>query len=525
MNDIIGWLASNIQGTPFIVLCLGAGLYFTIRSKLLQVVNIPDMLSQLKNGEKSADGVSSFQSLMMSLAGRVGTGNIAGVATAIAFGGPGAIFWMWAMAFLGAATSFIECTLGQIYKERDRDTGEYRGGPAYYIEKAYAHKARVPSLVYAIAFAVVSILALSFFLPGVQANGISTSIEGVWGLPLWIPTAVTLAVLLVVIIGGLKSIANFASLVVPVMAIVYILLALVIFAVNFDQIVPVFSLIFRSAFGADAVFGGLLGTAVMWGVKRGLYSNEAGQGTGPHSAAAAEVSHPAKQGFAQAFAVYIDTLFVCSATAFMILSTGMYRVFSGGAEDTPVLAEGSGGLADTVKVGPGYTQAAIDTLLPGFGASFVAVALFFFAFTTVVGYYYMAEVNLVYLSRWIHNAGVRTALKWLLRLLVVAAVWRGGTSTETGPAWAFGDVGVGAMAWLNIVAILILQVPAWKALKDYREQKKAGLDPQFDPRRLGIRNADFWEQRADELGLARDGATAGTHRRDVDGPADGSVAV
>ncbi|UQN28313.1 alanine/glycine:cation symporter family protein [Brachybacterium kimchii] len=507
MSDFISWLSGNIQGTPFIILCLGAGLYFTARTLLLQVVNIPDMLRQIIRGEKSESGVSSFQSLMISLAGRVGTGNIAGVATAIAFGGPGAVFWMWAMAFLGSATSFIECTLGQIFKERDRDTGEYRGGPAFYIEKAYKHTgAKGISLVYAIVFSLVTVLAMSFFLPGVQANGISVSAFGAWGLPQWISTVVILVLLMLIVVGGVKRIATFAGLVVPVMAVIYILAAIVVMFVNADQIVPVFSEIFSSAFGMDSVYGAIVGLAVQWGVKRGLYSNEAGQGTGPHAAAAAEVSHPAKQGFVQAFAVYVDTLFVCSATAFMILSTGMYRVYSDAVEDpSQILTQGPGGLADDVPVGPGFAQAGFDTFLPGVGASFIALSLFFFAFTTIVAYYYMAETNLTYLMRWVPSHQVRRALVWVLRVLMIIAVAIGGLATTTGNAWALGDIGVGAMAWLNIIAILVLQVPAMKALKDYRRQKRAGLDPQFDPRPLGIRNAEFWEERADARASGGDG--------------------
>lgn len=280
------------------------------------------MIEQLKRGKGSQDGTSSFQSLMMSLAGRVGMGNIGGVATAIAFGGPGAVFWMWTSAFLGGATSFIESTLGQIYKEKDPDTGEYRGGPAYYFEKAYKHKARGLSLTHGILFAVVTILAMSFFLPGVQANGMASAVDTAWGILTWI-TAIGLVILLAfIVIGGVKRIAHFAVIVVPAMALLYILIAVVVFFVNFTEIPRVFELIFSSAFGVQPVFGAILGLAVKWGVQRGIYSNEAGQGTGPHAAAAAEVSHPAKEGFAQSFAVYVDTQFVCSATAFIIISTG-----------------------------------------------------------------------------------------------------------------------------------------------------------------------------------------------------------
>lgn len=487
-----------IWSIPLIALCLLAGLYFSFRTGFLQVRHIPDMISQLKKGEKSQDGTSSFQSLMMSLAGRVGMGNIGGVATAIAFGGPGAVFWMWTSAFLGAATSFIECTLGQIYKEKDPDTGEYRGGPAYYFEKAYKHKARGLSLAYGILFAAVTILAMSFFLPGVQANGMASAIDSAWGVPTWV-TAIGLVILLgFIVIGGVKRIAHFAVIVVPAMALLYILIAVVVFFVNFTEIPEVFGLIFGSAFGVQPVFGAILGLAVKWGVQRGIYSNEAGQGTGPHAAAAAEVSHPAKQGFAQSFAVYVDTLFVCSATAFIIISTGMFNAFAGEAWPGDVIYEGRGGLSTDVEPGPLFVQQGLDSVFPGAGPSFIAVVLAFFVFTTIVAYYYMAETNLNYLTRKMTNRLLARALQRVLQALVLVSVAYGAVTTA-GAAWGLGDIGVGSMAWLNIVGILFLQGPALKALKDYREQKRRGLDPHFDPRRLGIENATFWEERADSL--------------------------
>ena len=490
-----------VWSLPLVGLLLLTGLYFSLRTLFLQVRCIPDMLNQLRKGEASPDGTSSFQSLVISLAGRVGMGNIGGVATAIAIGGPGAVFWMWLIAFLGAATSFVECTLGQIYKEKDKDTGEYRGGPAYYIEKAFKHTAAAPAfLVYAIVFSIVTVVAMCFFLPGVQGNGMASAAYEAWGLPHWV-TAVGVVILLAfIIIGGVKRIAHFAVLVVPIMAILYIIAALIVFFVNFDQIPHVFGLIFSSAFGGHAVFGAIVGKAVEMGVKRGLYSNEAGQGTGPHAAAAAEVSHPAKQGFAQSFAVYIDTLFVCTATAFLIISTDMYQVFQGPDEELIY----AGSVPEGTDYGPEFAQNGFESVFHGLGPTFVAIALFFFAFTTIVAYYYMAEVNLTYLSRWIPNRTARRALvRFLQALILVAVVY--GSVTTTGNAWALGDIGVGAMAWLNVVAILILQGPALKALKDYQQQKKAGKDPQFDPRLLGIKNAEFWELRAD--GLVRHGET------------------
>lgn len=483
-----------IWSIPLVILCLIAGVYFTIRTKVLQLFGIPEMIKNLKEGESSADGTSPFQSLMMSLANRVGMGNIGGVATAIAFGGPGAVFWMWMMAFLGAATSFIECTLGQIYKERDPDTGEYRGGPAYYFEKAYRHKAPTFSRIYAIVFAVVTVFAMSFFLPGVQANGMSSAISLAWGIPTWITAIVVVIALAFIVIGGVKRIATFAALVVPPMAVLYIAAALIVFFVNFRQIPEVFGLIFSGAFGTHAVFGAIIGMAVKWGVQRGIYSNEAGQGTGPHHAAAAEVSHPVKQGYVQAFSVYIDTLFVCTATAFIIISTNMYSVYENETYPGPTLYEGD--IPASIEPGPGFVQYGFDNFAPGLGSSFVALTLMFFTFTTMVAYYYMAEVNLSYLTRKISSGVVRRGMIRTLQALILISVAYGAVTTA-GSAWGLGDIGVGSMAWLNILGILALQVPALKALKDYREQRKQGIDPQFDPRKLDIKNAEFWELRAD----------------------------
>ncbi|MDG2525772.1 alanine/glycine:cation symporter family protein [Stenotrophomonas sp. HITSZ_GD] len=496
MESIIEWINGIIWSKALIVMCLGAGLYFSFATRFMQVRGFVEMLRLTVRGQKSDAGVSSFQALAMSMAGRIGIGNIAGVATAIAFGGPGAIFWMWVMGFLGASTSYIESTLAQIYKVKDAD-GRYRGGPAYYIEKAMGLK------WYAMLFALATIVAAGFLMPGVQANAIADSaanacagtgwcngFEGQWlGLPardafklvLGIGVALMLAV---IIFGGVKRIANFAEVVVPFMAGGFILMAVTVMVLNAEQVPGMFALIFSSAFGSHAAFGALLGLAVEWGVKRGIYANEAGQGTGPHAAAAAEVSHPAKQGYVQAFAIYFDTMMVCTSTAFLILATGTYNVYApdGGA---PLFA----GLAG-VQEGPGFAQAAVESVLPGWGAGFVAVALFFFAFTTIMAYYYMAETNLSYLN---HNRH-RPLTVLVLRLGIVGMVIFGAFH-NAGVAWALGDIGVGLMAWLNIIAIFIVRKPALIALRDYERQKKLGLDPVFDPDAVGIRNADFWKRR------------------------------
>ncbi len=495
MESIINLINGIIWSKALIVMCLGAGLYFTFRTRFMQVRGLVEMLRLTIGGQKSDAGVSSFQALAMSMAGRIGIGNIAGVATAIAFGGPGAIFWMWVMGFLGASTSYVESTLAQIYKEKDNE-GRYRGGPAYYIEKGMGQK------WYALAFAVATIVAAGLLMPGVQANAIADSItnachgtalcgplDGQWlGLDarvaLKLSIGVAVAVMLgVIIFGGVKRIANFAEVVVPFMAIAYILMAVVVMVLNHDYVPEMFRLIFSSAFGMHAGFGAMLGLAVEWGVKRGIYANEAGQGTGPHAAAAAEVSHPAKQGYVQAFAIYFDTMMVCTATAFLILSTGMYNVVG---PDGVALHQALPG----VQAGSGFAQHGIESVLPGWGAGFVAIALFFFAFTTIMAYYYMAETNLTYLNG--HKS--RPLATLLLRLAIIGMVIFGAVRSAE-MAWALGDIGVGLMAWLNIIAILILQKPAMLALRDYERQKKLGLDPVFDPDALGIRNADFWKQR------------------------------
>lgn len=476
VDDIVNTVNGVIWSKALIGLCLGAGLYFSIRTRFMQVRGFGEMIRLMRSGNTSASGISPFQALAMSLSGRVGIGNIAGVATAIAYGGPGAVFWMWVVAFLGASTAYVESTLAQIYKERD-EQGLYRGGPAYYIEKAMGQK------WYAWTFALATIVATGFLMPGVQANGIATAMETAWALPPAVTAAGLVVLLGFIIFGGVRRIARFAELVVPFMAAAYILVALTILFLNVNKVPEVFSLIFRSAFGLESAFGAVLGLAVEWGVKRGVYSNEAGQGTGPHPAAAAEVSHPAKQGFVQAFSIYVDTLLVCSATAFMILSTDMYNVLhpAGG-----MIRESLAG----VVPGPGFAQAAVESALPGYGAGFVALALLFFAFTTIIAYYYMAETNLKYINRQVH----RPWLVFVLRIGVLAAVTYG-TVRSASLAWGLGDIGVGLMAWLNLIAILIIQKPALVALRDYERQKKAGLDPVFDPDALGIRNADLWREK------------------------------
>jgi AGCS family alanine or glycine:cation symporter len=489
MQDIVNTINAWVWSPALIYLALGTGLFFSILTRFVQIRMFREMIHLLFSSKESERGISSFQALAVSLSGRVGTGNIAGVAAAIGFGGPGAVFWMWVVAFLGASTAYVEAALGQIYKEVDE--GQYRGGPAFYIEKAMGQR------WYGWTFAIVTIIAAGLLLPGVQANSITSAAEVALGTGEIYQTAlgdisftkITTACVVVtifgfIIFGGVKRIAHVTQIIVPFMAIAYVVTAVGIIAMNITELPRIFGMIIGDAFTPMAGFGAALG----WGVKRGVYSNEAGQGTGPHAAAAAEVQHPAQQGLVQAFSVYVDTLFVCSATAFMILITGAYNVHGKAGFIIQNLPAG------TDPESPAFTQLAVESMVPGIGKPFVAVALFFFAFTTVLAYYYIAETNVAYLRRFFRIPGEMLFLK----IAMIASVFYGAIRTAS-LAWGLGDIGVGLMAWFNIIAILILFFmgnAALKALKDYEAQRKAGVEKYtFDPEALGIKNADFWSGR------------------------------
>ncbi|MBQ6237815.1 MAG: alanine:cation symporter family protein [Bacteroidales bacterium] len=539
IETVNGWVWS----TPLVVLCLGAGLYFSLRTRFVQVRRFGEMCRLLFKTDKSQKtGITSFQAFAMALSGRVGTGNIVGVATAIGFGGPGAIVWMWIIAFFGAGSAFVEATLAQIFKENHN--GQFRGGPAYYIEKGL-HSPFFGSL-----FAVLAAVACGIFLPPVQCNGIALSMERTLGVDAWIIGVCVALLIGLVIIGGVKRIANVAQIVAPFMAMLYVLLSIVVLAVHYDVVPHVFVEMLRSSVGAGQLGGAILGSTIAWGVKRGIYSNEAGQGTGPIVAAAAKVSHPVKQGLVQAFSVYIDTLLVCTATALMILACGTYNVI-----ESVELVPGSGAVVTYLQQNAGapmgepgvfYTSGALATVTGArLGDIIISFALFFFAFTTIMAYYYYAETNLVYLfsrarrrrieslrtivaaerdtngpdtgdegRRWMESEEKMLArmesryrradehfgddrgekvVVWVLRLLCVTAVFLGSTA-GSGIVWTLGDIGVGAMAWINIVAILLLSPKALRSLRDYERQRRLGVEPVFDPKAMNIEGAEFWEE-------------------------------
>lgn len=507
IDNTVSFLLDLVWSKPLVYGLLLTGIIFSLMLRFVQVRQIKEMIRLMLYGEKSPKGISSFQAIALSLAGRVGTGNIVGVSTAIFIGGPGALFWMWATAFLGASTAFVESTLGQIYKREEN--GEYRGGPAFYME--YGIKKPYGKIL-GILFAVITVISMGLLLPGVQANAIASGFHNAWGTPYWVMGIVLAILLALIVFGGLKSIANVATAVVPFMAILYIIMALVIIVINIQEVPALFALIFKSAFNLEASFGGILGAMIEIGVKRGLYSNEAGQGSGAHAAAAAEVSHPAKQGLVQAFSVYVDTLFVCTATGLIILLSGTFNTTNGETDangmpsllyNGDVYVQSIDGTKDYSGTAM-YVQAGIDKAFAGadyvfdpsysgFGSYFVAIALFFFAFTTILAYSYIGETNVAYLTRNMSRRNSLIFMNIMRTALIFATVY--GTLRTAALAWDLGDLGVGAMAWLNIIGIWILFKPAVASLYDYERQMKekgAGKYALYTPDPGKVPGADFW---------------------------------
>ena len=487
--DALNTAIASVNDALWTYLLIGAliicGLYFTIRTRFVQFTMIGDMFRQLFDASPASGGrkhISSFQAFAVSVATRVGTGNLAGVATAIAVGGPGAVFWMWIIALIGSATAFVEATLAQLYKRPDSES--FIGGPAYYISKGMKNKWM------AALFAVLLTLTFGLSYNSIQSNTICGALNQAFGFDQTVVGIILSALALFIAFGGIQRIAHVSSILVPVMAIGYFILALVVVIMNYDLVPHVIKHIFVNAFGFEQVAGGGLGMTIMIGIRRGLFSNEAGEGSAPNVAATAHVSHPVKQGLVQAFSVYIDTLLVCTATAVMILACKTYNVFD--ASGNLLLAANG---TEMGAPGVSYTTAALGTLLGiKTGGIIISVALFFFAFTTIMAYYYYAETNLVYLFG---KGKKEHILIWVLRLGVVGMVFFG-SLYEAKAMWDLGDIGVGMMAWINIIAILLLSPKAFKALRSYERQKKEGKDPVFDPKEIGVEGAEFWESRQAE---------------------------
>ena len=464
-GELSGFLYTYI----LLLLLVVVGVYFTIRTKAVQLRYLKDMFSQLTEkkhvqGERS---ISSFQALMVSTASRVGTGNIAGVATAIATGGPGAVFWMGLMAIIGAASAFVESTLAQIWKVRGKE-GEFRGGPAYYIEQALGKR------WLGVLFAVLLILCFAFGFNGLQAFNATSSLE--YYIPDYatngtaIACGIVLAVMTAfVIFGGAKRISVITSIIVPIMAVGYIGIAVWTTIANIGELPKVFGMVLASAFDFQAIFGGFAGSVVMLGIKRGLYSNEAGMGSAPNAAATASVSHPCKQGLVQSLSVYIDTLLICTCSAMMVL---VFYV------QDPEAAAALNGMP--------LVQMAVNNSAGEVGIHFITFAIFAFAFSSLIGNYFYAENNLRFIK------GNSRALLFVFRIVCLGVIFYGAVNSFD-LAWNLADIFMGFMAMVNLVAILLLGKWALKVLDDYTAQRKAGKDPVFVADRIpGLPKTECW---------------------------------
>jgi AGCS family alanine or glycine:cation symporter len=471
MEALTGTL-SNISDSLWtwvlIPLLLGAGLYFTIRSRFIQVRFLREMLRVLLDpattGTGQREGISSFKAFTVSAASRVGTGNIAGVAIAISLGGAGAVFWMWVIATLGAASGFVESTLAQLYKVRDGDG--FRGGPAYYMERGLGRRWM------GVLFAVVIIFTFGLVFNAVQSNTITTAMSMSLGgenltSQVRVAIGVALAVLTAIIVfGGLRRIAHVTQVLVPVMATLYIVVGLVVVALNLSEVPAAFATIFQGAFGVREAAGGGIGAAIMYGVRRGLFSNEAGLGSAPNAGATAGVSHPVKQGLIQSLGVFFDTIIVCTVTALIILL------------GTPDLA-GTDGVA--------ITQAALTSEFGVLATHFLTLAIFLFAYSSIIGNYYYGETNIEFLDT------SRTALT-SYRAVAVIVVFLGSIGAID-LIWTLADIAMGVMGFVNLIAIIPLSGIAFKLMRDYADQRAQGLDPVFHASRLPeLTNIECWPE-------------------------------
>ena len=469
------WISKAVENTSnfmysylLIILLLAVGLYFTFRTRFVQLRMLGESIRLVTEKSSDKNSVSAFQALMVSTASRVGTGNIVGVANAIAIGGYGAVFWMWIIALIGGASAFIESTLAQIYKKRDETGGSY-GGPAYYIEAAL--KSRWLGVVFAVA--LVATYAVGFNMLCSYNLVTSLSQYSFYGDPEtslvpMICGAILAVLVAICVMGGGKRIVKVTSFLVPVMGVTYIVMALIVMVLNAGMLPSVFKAIFVSAFDFKAIFGGFAGSALMHGIKRGLYSNEAGVGSAPNAAAAADVSHPAKQGLVQMLSVFIDTLLVCTATAMMCLSSGIVP-------------------SESLSGAP-YVQTALATNFGSFGYYFVTFALLLFAFTTLLGNLFYCEGCLNYIAK--RTLSKKSMLAFNLAACVVVFL---GALLDFGLVWNLADVLMGIMALINLPVIVLLGRPALAALKDYTAQRKAGQNPVFKASAIGLRQqTDFW---------------------------------
>ena len=461
-SNIINSINTFMWSYLLIVLLIGVGLYFSFKTKFVQFRHFNEMFRLLTGGIGKKDkkgGVSSFQAFCISTASRVGTGNIAGVAMAITIGGPGSVFWMWLIALIGGASSFVESTLAQIYKVKD-DNGTFRGGPAYYMEKGLNKRWM------GVIFSILISITFGLVFNSVQSNTVSMAFETAFGVDKVIMGLILSTLTAVIIFGGVKKVAKISEIIVPIFATIYIVIAIVVSILNITQLPSIFKLIFESAFGLKEFAVGTVSATIMQGVKRGLFSNEAGMGSAPNASATANVSHPVKQGLLQTLGVFTDTLVICTCTAFIVLISGSYN--------------------NTDLTGIQLTQNALSSLIGNFGSIFLAICIFLFAFTSIIGNYYYGESNIEFLNS-------KKSTLTLYRVFVVGMVMFG-SLTKVSIVWDLADLFMALMAILNIIAIVQLGKYAYIALSDYEAQRKEGKDPKFNASNIeGLKGKTVWE--------------------------------
>lgn len=464
-GKLIGLLSNYLYTYILIILLVAGGIYFTVRTKFVQCRYLIESIRVVMTPSEDDNAISSFKALMVSTASRVGTGNIAGVSTALCLGGYGAVFWMWVTAILGSATAFVEGTLSQIYKRRAEDGSSY-GGPSYYIQNALGKKGL--GIVFAVFMILTYMVGFNLVASFNMADARKTYSFYDPQLTPWIVGVVLAVIFLICISGGGKQIASITGALVPFMGVLYIAVTLFIVLTHVTMIPSVIVEIVKNAFDVKAIFGGFTGSAVMLGIKRGLFSNEAGVGAAACAAGSAGVSHPVKQGLVQVLSVFIDTILICTATALLLLCSGV---------------------APTAEAaGMSYVQAALGNTLGSFGVIFITIALFLFAFTTLLGNYYYAETGMAYLC----GKTPSKSVQWIQRIVAAVVVCLGATM-ELGVVWDTADVLMGLMAIINVPVIVILLKPALRCMDDYTKQKKAGKNPVFKSADIGLEGkTDFW---------------------------------
>ncbi|MBQ8563536.1 MAG: alanine:cation symporter family protein [Firmicutes bacterium] len=471
MMDLINGIINAVSGVLYQPWCvplilLAGGIILTVGTKFIQVRLFTESLKVIMEKPASENGISSFGALMVSTASRVGTGNIIGVATAICAGGAGAVFWMWITAIIGGASAFVESTLAQIYKKKNPDGSSY-GGPAFYMRDALG--ARWLGIIFSIL--IIATYAVGYNMLASYNLQSTFAAFDFYGESTPAIIGVILAVLFgIIVIGGAKRLVKVTEVMVPAMGVIYVVVAIIVLVINVKQIPAMFGMIFESAFDFKAIFGGFAGSCIMHGIKRGLYSNEAGMGSAPNAAATADVSHPAKQGLVQMLSVFLDTLLICTATAFMCLSSGV--------------------IPDASMDGAAYVQTSLSATLGAFGPVFIAVAMSLFAFTTLIGNYSYCEGCLRFiLNREVSKTGILA-----FRILATVLVFVGAIASAS-TVWNLADMTQGLMVIVNVPVILILMKPAMACLDDYCRQKKEGKNPAFVAKAAGVedKGLDFWK--------------------------------